>query len=155
MNITNVNIKIIKQNLNVDDNNLKVFVLEKESPCHNEKSNNYKDGIHLIVPLPIHVDMRYFIREELIKNAKKEGWFDDSPIINQINDAFDNCAIMRNPSMMYGSKKKGGKKYDITYVYDGNGNKTVISSYEHHDKIIACSVRQFKEKDKLSSKIIL
>ena len=50
--------------------------------------------------------MRYFIREELIKNAKKEGWFDDSPIINQINDAFDNCAMMRNPSMMYGSKKK-------------------------------------------------
>jgi len=145
-------IKIIKKYLKVNNDDLKVIVSEKESPCYKEKKNEYKDGIHLIIPLPIHVDMRYFIREELIKNAEKEGWFDDIPFTNTLDDVFDKAVVMRNGWMMYKSKKKDGKLYDVTHVYDGHCKKINPSFYEHDERIIACSVRQFEEEDKLMLK---
>lgn len=145
-------IKVVKKYFIVNDDDLKAIVSEKDSPCYKEKKNEYKDGMHVIIPLPIHVDMRYYILDELKTMAEKEGWFDDIPYTNTLDDVFDKAVVMRNGWMMYGSKKKDGKMYNITYVYDSTGNKINPSYYSHDERIIAGSVRQFEEEDQLKFK---
>ena len=69
--------KQITKYFSIKRRELEVFVFEKETPSFIEKSNQYKDGFHIVYPLPIHVDMRCLLYSELLEYIKTTNLFED------------------------------------------------------------------------------
>lgn len=115
---------IIFNNFEVDSEDIKAYVFEKES--FKFKSNNVvKDGIHIIYLLPFSLKQRWFIRQELINKLKDINFIEsfNFNITNSYEDIVDEAVISRNPWLTYGSVKVESKT-----VKDSNGNTVYYMS---------------------------
>ena len=109
---------IIFDNFEVDKDDIKAYVFEKES-FKFKSAEEVKDGIHIIYLLPFNVKQRWFIRQELINKLIEINFINsfDFHIINDYNDIVDEAVITRNPWLTYGSVKVETKT-----AKDVNGN---------------------------------
>ena len=109
---------IIFDNFEVDKDDIKAYVFEKES-FKFKNAEEVKDGIHIIYLLPFNVKQRWFIRNELINKLIEINFIDsfDFHITNDYNDIVDEAVITRNPWLTYGSVKVETKT-----AKDVNGN---------------------------------
>ena len=97
---------IIFDNFEVDKDDIKAYVFEKES-FKFKNAEEVKDGIHIIYLLPFNVKQRWFIRQELINKLIEINFINsfDFHITNDYNDIVDEAVITRNPWLTYGSVK--------------------------------------------------
>lgn len=105
-----------KNVINISDEQLTCYVLEKKSVKITEK-NTQKKGFHLEFPfifLPKHE-----IKQILLPAIKKE--YIESGMFSRWNEPriFDEQAVVSNPWLLYGSsKKQGGEPYQITKCFN-------------------------------------
>ena len=97
---------IIFDNFEVDKDDIKAYVFEKES-FKFKSEEEVKDGIHIIYLLPFNIKQRWFIRNELINKLIEINFIKsfDFHITNDYNDIVDEAVITRNPWLTYGSVK--------------------------------------------------
>lgn len=107
----------------VDQDELSIYVLEKESPRKHKEL--YKDGIHVIIPDVITVPMiQYKIRSDIISFHKENVI--PKGVINEVAEIYDEAVIERNNWFMYGSKKPDEKyPWKVTQAYKIQGNETI------------------------------
>lgn len=93
-----------------------IFVLEKSNV--NMLDNKTKDGIHIIIGLCLERKYQIDLRDEIMKNEDILNILDQLPLINKIEDVFDNAISSgRNNWQMFGSRKPANKAYELTYHY--------------------------------------
>lgn len=93
-----------------------IFVLEKSNV--NMLDNKTKDGIHIIIGLCLERKYQIDLRDEIMKNEDILNILDQLPLINKIDDVFDNAISSgRNNWQMFGSRKPANKAYELTYHY--------------------------------------
>lgn len=114
--------RTVEEYYRIEKDELETYVLEKERATYDNKNKEYKDGFHIMYPkLLINSSMRYHIIEktrERIEDSENE--ITKLEFKNDIRDVFDTCVVKSNGWIMYGSKKYGGYKYEITKVYNKN-----------------------------------
>ena len=117
-NIVEILNNIIFDNFEIDKDDIKAYVFEKES-FKFKNAEEVKDGIHVIYLLPFNVKQRWFIRNELINKLIEINFINsfDFHITNDYNDIVDEAVITRNPWLSYGSVKVETKT-----AKDVNGN---------------------------------
>ena len=148
--ITKVYMNLILKYLdisNFDLDDVKAFVTEKENPTFDEKQNNYKDGPHIIIPLPIDVHIRFLIHEEAKEIIKNSNILSDIPYINDLDDVIDESVVVRNGWLMYGSKKWQRTPYVLTGVYDYNMKELNKSTYSRDELAVILAARRHDEDE--------
>ena len=144
--IGNIN-NIIKKYYTIDNNKLHAFVFEKISPSHNEKTDEFKDGFHIMYPyLSISMDMRYVFTHELKTVITNNKGFSHLKFTNTIDDVIDMSIIERNGWMMYGSKKDNGKYYLLTHIYKYTFEECDIVRYQPSELVRMLSNRQYNDE---------
>ena len=140
--------KRITEYYGVEEDNVQAFVFEKDTPSHEEKSNTYKDGFHIMYPyIPMETKMRYYIIDRVREDVTEEGDFGDIPFMNEMSDVFDTCVVARNGRMMYGSRKHQKQLYQLTKVYDINCDEEDLDDIKNNNLPKLLSVRKFTEDD--------
>lgn len=101
------------------------FVLEKDKPTYDPKTNTYKDGFHVQYPnLPIDKYTRYVFTMLLRLYFKDTKSLNSIPFTNTIDDIIDEAVIYKNGWMMYMSRKhECDYRYIVTYLFDSNMNE--------------------------------
>jgi P4 family phage/plasmid primase-like protien len=140
-------VDIIHTHYNISKKNIESFVFEKDEPSFDQDKNNYKDGFHLVFPIPLHVGARAFITNEIKKKVKENKLFDDIPYINAkgLDEIFDNSVVWANGWFIYGSRKHTGKLYELTQIYDGYMNIITLEKYEQDELVSLLAIRQYTE----------
>jgi P4 family phage/plasmid primase-like protien len=137
--------KVIKHYLQIEEESLLAFVMEKEKPT--SKQDCIKDGIHIVYPnICINNELAYVLRNEVVKVYEKEGLFNNIPITNTIEDVIDKSIIKVN-WLMYGSKKPLSCKYELTHIYDENLEDQDMDDYTLEELIDLLSIRRFNKDD--------
>jgi P4 family phage/plasmid primase-like protien len=151
--IGRVYMNIIKKYIDIKDiDELKAYVTEKQKPTFDEKQNNYKDGFHIIFPLPIDVSIRFLIHEEAKEEIRKSNILADVHYLNDFDDVVDESVIIRNGWLMYGSKKENKTPYMLTKVYDSNMNNLEKNTYSKDELAVLFSARRHDEDEPLELK---
>ena len=151
--IGKVYMNLIQKYLNIIDiDEIKAYVTEKQKPTFDEKQNNYKDGFHIIFPLPIDVSIRFLIHEEAKEQIKNSDILIDIPYLNDFDDVIDESVIIRNGWLMYGSKKNHKSPYILTKVYDYNMNELEKNTYSKDELAVLFSARRHDEDEPLELK---
>ena len=147
--------KIIKDI--VKKKKFEALVFEKEYPSFNVKKHIYKDGFHIVYPLPLSTEVRFYIYHNLKKEAEKIGLFDDIKMTSHnYSEIFDESVVQRNGWLMYGSCKNidgMGQTYRLTGIY--NHNEIHVGDNEKYDQdelITYTAVRQYGDEDALVPK---
>lgn len=150
--LVKISTKIIKKYMNINeyDNELEVIVMEKDKPSF--KDNKYKDGFHILFPLPINIVNRYFLFSKIKRKAEKENIFSD---INYSDDGydviFDKRVIYSNGLTMYGSRKKDSQMYDLTLMYNFDGEQIELK-YDMDEMVYVCSLRIYSKEEEIPMK---
>jgi P4 family phage/plasmid primase-like protien len=111
---------------NINEDYLKAFVLEKETPNFNSGKNVVKDGIHIMFPYIItEPKIQYLLRYLTINNPVILELFESINNINSADEVFDLCVIERNNWQMYGSCKPNNQTYKLTNIFHIKDN-TII-----------------------------
>jgi len=142
--ISQIYINVVKKYVNTDENNIQVFILEKD---HVPFINNlYKDGIHLMMPyICLTQENQYFIRERVIEEVAKLNIFDN----RNLDRIFDKIVI-KNSWTVYGCYNQNNCKYELTKIYDNNLNLVDITQYTLKDLIDILNITKFR-KDQINS----
>lgn len=127
---------IIYDNFEIEKEELKAYVLEKEEFKFKDKEV-VKDGLHIIYLFPFSTSQRFFIRDELINKLKEIDFVKsfNFEITNSYEEIVDEAVIIRNPWLTYGSikvetKKAKDKNGQVIY-YEKNGKKIPKKIYIH------------------------
>ena len=101
-----------------EDVQIPIYVLEKPKVNQMKEKNITKDGIHLIIGLKCNRIIQQIIRNFVIDDLP--SIFDDIPMIDDwsYEDVFDDCITSGNNCwQLYGSRKPGYDKYELTHVF--------------------------------------
>jgi len=148
--ITTVYMNLVKKYIEIPESEeLRAFVTEKERPTFDK---NYKDGFHIMIPLPFDVSVRFLIHDEAKEIIKKEDILKDLPFVNTIDDIIDDSVVIRNGWMMYGSKKKDKLPYILTHVYDEDMKEIDRKTFSRDELAVLLSLRRYDEGDELELK---
>lgn len=127
---------IIFENFEIEKEEIKAYVLEKEEFKFKDKEV-VKDGLHIIYLFPFSTSQRFFIRDELINKLKEIDFVKsfNFKITNSYEEIVDEAVIIRNPWLTYGSikvetKKAKDKDGQVIY-YEKNGKKIPKKNYIH------------------------
>ena len=158
LNIVEILNNIIFDNFEVEKEEIKAYVFEKEEFKFKAKEE-VKDGIHIIYLLPFNVKQRWFIRNELLNKLKEINFIDsfDFDIINDYKDIVDEAVIERNPWLTYGSIKvetktakdasgntiyytnnKGEKRKKMNYIKSKPYILSYIFDFDLYDENVDC-----------------
>ena len=97
-------IKSIKNNLNVNNEDLTCYLLEKSEPTINNK--DVKDGFHLVFP-------------DIITNKiMREKIYNDVLLMDDSLKSMLDKAVINNGWFMYGSSKPNKQPYELTEVFN-------------------------------------
>lgn len=142
---------VIRKYLKVTKSDLEAFVWEKEKPSFDTKANNYKDGIHIIYPIPVDVKTRYFLREKIKEISIESELFGNINYVEETSydDIFDVAVVKRNGWLMYGSKKPEGQIYELTNIYNSDIKKEKKDKYSDDELVILMAIRKFMDDDVL------
>jgi P4 family phage/plasmid primase-like protien len=148
--ITTVYMNLIKKYLKLDNlDDLKAYVTEKQQPAYDEKQQNYKDGFHIIFPLPIDVSIRFLIHDEAKEEIKNSDILVNLNYINSFDEVIDEAVIIRNGWLMYGSKKQNKLSYNVTQIYNHDMKLINKNLYTPDEYVCIFSARQYIEGNKL------
>lgn len=119
---------------------LQFYILEKPHPRTN-KSNGFKDGVHIVCPFIITKPIvQYAIRKKILQ---QESPFKDMPFTNNFEDMYDEAVIEKNNWFMYGSKKPNEQHpWKVTKVYDS----TLTALQVHHNNEELISILSIRNK---------
>lgn len=136
--------KIIKQYVQVSDEQLESFVFTKSKPVIDRTC--IKDGIHIMYPY-IHTkpSVQYVIREEIIKLYKNDQLLKHLELKNTIDDVFDKSVIYKNGWIMYGSSKVSQDPYKLIHLFDSKINSLQLTKYEDNKLPKLLSIRIYKQ----------
>lgn len=116
-NVTRIFNSIIRNYLDVKDDDLKAYIMEKEKP--NLCNGVNKDGFHVVYPfICTKPEIQFIMREKLIEKIKEKNIFSKVAHTNNIEDVVDEAVIKRNGWFMYGSAKQFRDPYKITHIYE-------------------------------------
>lgn len=136
--------KILRKYYKVKPRDILAFITEKNQPSYVKHRDEYKDGFHVQYPnVAIETGMRFLIRDELMKELRKNGSFDDLKCTNKLEDIVDKTVIQSNGWMMYGSNKMDSQRYDLKYIYDYKLNEMEIESYSRKKLVSLLSNRRY------------
>ena len=144
--------ELVTKYLNVSRDEIEYFVFEKSQPTFDTKQNNYKDGFHIVLPLPIDVKMRYFILLEAKRQAVERKIFVNIPFTNNVDDVFDVTVVLNNGWLMYGSRKHDGHLYKLSHIYDSYTQEKSLDIYEHDELVVHMAIRKYGDDDGLELK---
>ena len=83
-----------------------------------EKTDTYKDGIHIMFPdIVTKPNVQYIIRDKIVSNFDKILDRDKINYINAASDIVDKAIIKSAGWVMYGSSKPGRDPYSLTKIY--------------------------------------
>jgi phage/plasmid-associated DNA primase len=140
--------KYFKKYLNICNDDLKAYVLEKPSPTYDEKNQNYKDGFHIVYPhIALDVKKRYYFFDITKKEIVTDDGFKDIPFINEYDDILDSSVIMNNGWLMYGAHKEGRDPYSLTKIYNYDMTEESLDNYDDNELISLLSVKTFNDED--------
>jgi len=124
----------IKDHFNVTDYQLTTYITEKPSPTPRDKNNAFKDGFHIYYPyLPMEEKHRFFVLDHLISLTVDKEILDDLKYTSDPKNIFDTSIIKSNGILMIGSRKEGGKPYELTHIYDSNCNDIPLVNNNDED----------------------
>lgn len=116
---------VIKQYIELNDQNSKCYVTERDQPYVETKKNGtsiVKDGIHMIFPfIRCFAAVKHLAREHVIATCGK--LFLDLGITNGPEDVVDRAVIESNNWFVYCSAKPGRQAYRVTHVFDADMNE--------------------------------
>jgi P4 family phage/plasmid primase-like protien len=156
--------KHIKNYLNIQDDDFKAYLLEKNEPTMlNVESLEYcyKDGIHIIYPFICATNyLQFIIREEVIVELKNSRIWEKFTVFNNLEDIIDKAVIERNNWLMYGSGKPSSdgssninSRYFLTRIYRENMTyilRSAITDVDQYNLPKILSIRKFTSIDDLS-----
>ncbi len=160
--LVKITAKMLNKYFNVKRSEVEILVMEKGKPTYDKNKNKYKDGFHLVCPVPLSVKMRYFLSEMIRNKAKKKDIFGDIPYTDEegYEKIFDFSVLYDNGLTMYGSRKKDSQVYELSMIFNSYGERKKIT-YEPDELVILCSLRRYnrddeifvKDNDKIKEKI--
>lgn len=122
-NIVNIVFNTVREQFEIQDENVIALLAEKPKPTLNAEKQVYKDGFHLYFPyiiLPyeyrayVHQKVKeHFIHSNELAHMLEEG-------VSEFNDLFDVSILKSNGMVMYGSHKGAtdkANKYQITKLF--------------------------------------
>jgi hypothetical protein len=121
--------EIIHHYIKIEDEHLKVYVLEKPEP--RRVKNDHKDGVHIMIPsIVTKPAYQHKIRQEFLELYS--DFFDDVSI-TAAEDVYDEAVIARNGWLLYGSRKPDEwSSWTLTYIATVDHNCRVLS-YEKQE----------------------
>lgn len=112
-NILKEYFKIITSILDVNQDDLHVYVMEKPEPI--EERNLVKDGIHFIFPnIIVDHKIQHYIRKKILE--KPMIVFNGLFLENEYENVVDKAIIDHNAWQMYGSCKPNMQTYKVTHL---------------------------------------
>ena len=103
--------------LNLDDEKLQAFVMEKTKPLVQKERGITKDGIHIVFPYIItEPKIQYIIRHNLLNSTACKAIFEEISVDNSIEEIIDLSVIEKNNWQMYGSRKPKYEAYKLTNI---------------------------------------
>jgi P4 family phage/plasmid primase-like protien len=109
--------EILAEFLNVPDETLVAYVMEKPGPVM--KAGKIKDGIHVIWPeLIVSNNFQHLVRKKILDQA--DVMLEGLKVCNTYEDIVDQAIIDKNNWQIYGSSKPDCKSYTVTRVYRYN-----------------------------------
>lgn len=134
-----------------EDTEFPIYVYEKPSVNRiDDKTKNKKytkDGIHMMFGLQVDHITQLMIREKIIHKAS-EIW-ENLPLTNSWEDVFDKgISTGKTAWQLYGSRKPGNEKYQLTHIFQAKWNGTnfiypeiPLSNFDISKNIYKLSVR--------------
>src|SRR5210317_60953 len=114
---------LLKKYLDITDDCLVAYVMEKEHPV--EYKGKHKDGIHIVFPeINTNYEFQHFIRHMIIQESAK--MFEGLPLTNSFENIVDEAIIDKNNWQMYGSCKPDNQTYLVTKIYKYNDGDLVL-----------------------------
>lgn len=145
-------INTLGEYIDIKDENKICFIMEKPTPILDKKTNNIKDGIHIVFPYIISsYEPLFLTRHILLKNEKIIKLFKELGYTNSITDIIDEAVIKRNNWFMYGSSKPGKEVYKVKNVLDYSNkfklNNDIIETYTNMEFVKLFSIYNFNKKN--------
>jgi len=117
--IIGVYLEKMKILFNFDENQqIPVYVFEKKAinRIHKNESVIVKDGIHLLIGVQCGRQVHKKLRELVLEDIG--DFLNDLPLTNTLYDIVDDSVASGNSNwQLYGSKKPGNERYNLTYHY--------------------------------------
>lgn len=116
--------EILAEFLNVPDNALVAYVMEKPKPVI--KAGKIKDGIHVIWPsIVVSNNFQHLVRSRVLQQAS--NMLEGLRVCNTYEDIIDEAIIDKNNWQLYGSSKPDCKPYTVTGIYEYNKYTKTLS----------------------------
>lgn len=108
----------IKKYLDVDENQCKVCIFEKDKV--KDREITVRDGFHgFFHEICTSSKVRHLIRNYVVSKAEESETF--NKFTKDVNEIFDKSIINTNPWLMYGCRKNEGSVYKVTKVLQLDG----------------------------------
>ena len=131
--------------LEFDDNDIEIFVMEREGPYLDDKgpSSRVKDGVHIIIPnIVADYKIHFYVRELMLEKIPEI--FKDLKLLHTTNawkDVYDKSVIETNGWLMYGCAKPKRKSYLVSNIFDSDINE-INNNYSNLELIKILSIRR-------------
>lgn len=134
---------VIKKYLDVSNNKMEAYVLEKKAP--NLRNKEYHDGIHIVYPyICTKPCLQMLMRKEFLDLAEKYGIFKKMPLVNDLDSVFDKGVIHKVGWMLYGSVKNPTcHPYYVTHIYSTANRKVFDTLIPGEDITKRSYIRHF------------
>lgn len=147
--------KAICSFLSIDENNFKIFLLEKSKPkiiSIDEENNTiqYKDGVHIIYPeICVFNKIQLFFREIILNKIIEDKLLNHLSLDNKLDDVFDRAVIEKNNWLLYGSGKDSNidNLYRVKKIYNFDLEEIDEDEEDIDDLVRYFSIRKFKLDD--------
>jgi phage/plasmid-associated DNA primase len=141
----------MKELFDIDDDEIKAFVLEKPEPTYEAKREIYKDGIHIIFPdLVMDYRMRHYLFDCVKSEVVKEDGLQSIPFCNTYDEIFDSSVIKNNGLLMFGSSKENREPYVVTKIYNHDLSIEKFDDYTTDDFVELLLQRRNTEDELIS-----
>ena len=143
-NILNLYISKLNEILEFEENNIDIFVFEKDD-VNTDDINKTKDGIHILINTNINKNAQCYLRDLVLENIS--DILNDLPLINSYEDVVDNGIVKgSNNWQLYGSRKPGYDDYKLTcmYILQIHENNNIQLSKSDEDFILT-DMNNFKK----------
>jgi len=122
----------VKKYIQINEN-VQIYVLEKDSPTFDTAKKISSSGVHIQVPaLKTNAGVEQAIRRSILHQRKMEEYFNGLEFRGKWEDVYDKQPLTHtNNWTLLGSKKKDGMPYQIRYVVDWNYETGDVSTEEY------------------------
>ena len=122
---------IVRDLVDIPDEKLVAYVMEKKTPQQPPGKSVLKDGVHIIFPYIITTPkLQYIWRYNTIINEDISKLVEGINVTNTLDDVFDIAVIEKNNWQMYGSCKPNNQTYTLTHIMKFDTDSVSSSNYK-------------------------